>query len=58
MRKMDNKIKKKYQRPKVTQISLDAKTAVLAVCKIDGKFGPGKSGCKNHLGNWCNQAGS
>jgi hypothetical protein len=55
---MDTKIKKKYQRPKITRISLDAKTAVLAVCKTDAKFGPGKTGCKNHLGNNCNQAGS
>ncbi len=55
---MDNKLKKKYQKPKITRIKLDAKTAVLAVCKTDGKFGPGKMGCKNHLGNSCNQAGS
>ena len=56
--KMDNKTKKKYEKPKITKISLDAKTAVLAVCKTSGKFGPGKSGCQNHLGSLCNQAGS
>ncbi|MGD8765331.1 MAG: hypothetical protein PVG87_23700 [Desulfobacteraceae bacterium] len=55
---MDSKIKKKYQRPTITKIDLDAKTAVLAVCKIDGKFGPGKSGCKNIMENPCNQIGS
>jgi hypothetical protein len=55
---MDNKIKKKYQKPKITKINLDAKTAVLAVCKTDGKFGPGKTACRNHLGSYCNQAGS
>ena len=58
MRQMGNKIKKKYQKPTITKIDLDAKTAVLAVCKTDGKFGPGKSGCKNIMENWCNQAGS
>jgi hypothetical protein len=58
MIQMDTKIRKKYQTPKITRISLDAKTAVLAVCKTDAKFGPGKMGCKNHLGNNCNQAGS
>jgi hypothetical protein len=55
---MDNQPKKKYEKPKVIQINLDAKTAVLAVCKTDGKFGPGKTGCQNHLGSYCNQAGS
>ncbi len=55
---MDNKLKKTYEKPKITKIKLDAKTAVLAVCKTSGKFGPGKTGCKTFLGDDCIDAGS
>jgi len=46
MRIMDKKVKnkktqKKYEKPKIAKIKLDAKTAVLAACKTSGAFGPG-----------------
>lgn len=58
MRQMGNELKKRYEKPKITKINLDAKTAVLAVCKTSGKFGSGKAGCRNHIGQLCNQEGS
>ena len=63
MRTMDRKVKntktkKKYAKPKITHIKLDAKTAVLAACKTSGAFGPGGNGCITFLGEACNQAGS
>ena len=64
MRIMDKKVKnkkakKKYEKPEITKIKLDAKTAVLAACKTSGAFGPGGNGCESFLGGGtCNQAGS
>jgi hypothetical protein len=55
---MEKSPKKIYQKPRVTKISLDAKTAVLAVCKTSGKFGPGRTGCETFLGDPCRDAGS
>ena len=49
---MDIKKRKKYVRPKVTQVKLDAKCAVLGGCKIGGDDGPGGSNCQAPLG--CN----
>jgi hypothetical protein len=37
---MDKKNKKKYVKPKVTKIKLDAKTAVLGFCKTNSSAGP------------------
>lgn len=36
---MQKKKKKKYVKPKVTKIKLDAKTAVLGFCKVQGGGG-------------------
>lgn len=60
---MDKKVKnkktnKKYEKPKITIIKLDAQTAVLATCKTSGIGGPGGMGCETFLGDPCNQAGS
>ncbi len=42
---MDNK-KKKYRKPEIKKIKLDAKTAVLGFCKVDANAGPHPiSGC-------------
>jgi hypothetical protein len=46
---MENKNKKKYVKPQVTKINLDAKCAVLGGCKISGDAGPNGSGCANPL---------
>ena len=54
---MENKEKKKYDKPKVTRIKLDAKTAVLSICKTAGAGGPGAYGC-NDLGIDCSTIGS
>ncbi len=43
---MENK-KKKYEKPEVTRIDLDAKCAVLGFCKTMGSLGPATpSNCK------------
>jgi len=39
------KEKKKYIKPEIKKIRLDAKTAVLAVCKTSGIGGPSGVGC-------------
>ena len=52
------KTKKKYEKPKITRIKLDATTAVLAACKTSGAFGPGGVGCIDFFGDACSQAGS
>jgi hypothetical protein len=44
---MENKKRKKYVKPKVTRIKLDAKCAVLGGCKVSGDSGPNGSGCEN-----------
>jgi uncharacterized ferredoxin-like protein len=42
---MENKKKKKYVKPEITKIKLDAKCAVLGGCKIGGDDGPNGTGC-------------
>ena len=37
--------KKKYRKPEVKKIKLDAKTAVLGFCKNTGQGGPSGTGC-------------
>jgi len=54
----NKKTKKKYEKPEITKIKLDAKTAVLAACKTSGAFGPGGNGCIDFWGDACSQAGS
>jgi len=44
---MEIKKRKKYVKPKVTKIKLDAKCAVLGGCKISGEAGPSGSGCES-----------
>jgi hypothetical protein len=41
---MEKKVKKKYEKPRITRISLDAKGAVLGFCKTEslGVRGPGQ----------------
>ena len=58
MRPMDKNEKKKYEKPKITKIKLDPKTAVLATCKASGIVGPGGSGCETFLGDPCSSFGS
>ena len=53
---MEKKKKKKYVKPEVTKLSLDAKTAVLGGCKLVGGDGPAGSDCGNPL--YCKSAGS
>lgn len=55
---METDKKKTYEKPQVTRIELDAKTAVLAVCKTSGVFGPGTVGCETFLGDPCKDDGS
>ena len=53
------KKKKKYEKPQVTRIQLDAKCAVLGFCKTSGTVGPGLPaafGCTS--GTNCNSLGS
>ena len=38
--------KKRYEKPTLKKVKLDAKCAVLGFCKVQGKIGPGKSNCK------------
>ena len=54
----EQKEKKEYKKPKITRIKLDAKCAVLAVCKTAGAFGPGTVGCETFLGDPCKDDGS
>jgi len=42
---MEKKQKKKYNKPKVTKIKLDAECAVLGFCKTSPGVGPGKPNC-------------
>ena len=41
-----DKEKKPYEKPKITRIKLDSKTAVLGVCKTAGAGGPSGFGCE------------
>ena len=43
---MEKDKKKKYEKPRVTRISLDAKCAVLGFCKMVGSTGPAVPNCK------------
>ena len=55
----DNNQKKKYEKPQVTRIKLDARTAVLGFCKASGQGGPVMPGCVDGGGSDpCNEAGS
>lgn len=54
---MEKKTKRKYERPEVTRIDLDAKCAVLGFCKSTGFLGPGApANCK--LFGVCHKKGS
>ncbi len=53
---MENNKKKKYVKPVVTKIKLDAKTAVLGNCKIAGGSGSNGDDCGDPL--YCFSAGS
>ena len=53
---MEKKMKKRYEKPKVTKINLDAKTAVLVFCKTSGSVGPGWSDC--NAPTYCSSQGS
>ncbi len=56
---MQPKQKKKYEKPILTKIRLDAKCAVLGFCKTSGLVGPGVgggAGCSP--GTPCESAGS
>lgn len=46
---MEEKKKKKYIKPELTKIKLDAKCAVLGFCKINGGNGPNGANCGNPL---------
>jgi hypothetical protein len=55
----EENLKKKYERPKVTRIALDAKCAVLGFCKSSPSgSGPATSGCDDVLGSPCLDFGS
>ena len=53
---MEEKKKKKYVKPVVIKLSLDAKTAVLGGCKMSGSAGPNGDDCGAFL--TCHSAGS
>jgi len=42
---MEKDKKKKYEKPKVTKVNLDAKCAVLGFCKINESVGPSGFNC-------------
>ena len=50
--------KKKYHKPEIKRIKLDAKTAVLAVCKTSGVGGPSGIGCGPPAYQPCQAPGS
>lgn len=51
--------KKKYEKPKVTRITLDAKCAVLGFCKqASTGSGPAVTGCTDGIGSPCLSQGS
>jgi hypothetical protein len=53
---MKRQKKKKYEKPRITQIKLDAQCAVLGFCKNAGSIGPGVANCAT--GSPCSGAGS
>jgi len=50
--------KKKYVKPEIKKIKLDAKTAVLAVCKTVAVGGPSGVGCGPPVFQACQEPGS
>lgn len=55
---MEKKLKKKYVKPKLTQVKLDPKCAVLGFCKTESTaFGVAQAGC-GCPGSQCNACGS
>jgi hypothetical protein len=53
------KKKKKYEKPKITKIRLDAKTAVLASCKFPSSSGgPRNQNCRGAQFGICREQGS
>ncbi len=52
------KEKKKYRKPEIKKIKLDAKTAVLAVCKTAGSFGESGANCGPPVFQPCQDSGS
>jgi len=54
---MEKNQKKKYEKPTVKKIRLDAKTAVLGFCKTTAIVGPSGPGC-GVPGPGCSSAGS
>ena len=42
---MSQSEKKRYEKPTLRKVKLDAKCAVLGFCKTTGKIGPGNPGC-------------
>ena len=52
------KEKKKYNKPTVKKIRLDAKTAVLAVCKTSGGVGRSGDNCGPPIFQPCQGSGS
>ena len=49
--------KKKYEKPEVKRVKLDAKCAVLGFCKHTGSLGPNGGDCGQPFPE-CRQAGS
>jgi hypothetical protein len=54
---MEEKSKRKYVKPKVTKIYLDAVCVLSAGCKTSGILGPEGTGCPGTFGS-CYEAGS
>jgi uncharacterized ferredoxin-like protein len=54
---MEEKSKRKYEKPKATKICLDAECVLLAGCKTSGTAGPDGSGCPGTFGS-CNEPAS
>jgi hypothetical protein len=50
--------KKKYEKPRLTRITLDAQTAVLGFCKGAAGGGPVEGTCEDALGDSCLSQGS
>jgi hypothetical protein len=57
---MKKKKKKKYVKPKITRIKLDAETAVLMACKVHrgSVVGPNNINCGGGSGGACQTQGS
>jgi hypothetical protein len=57
---MEKKIKKrKYVKPKITKIKLDATTAILGSCKAAGiSGGPMNNNCRGGMFGTCREQGS